>query len=206
MLASSGSRAGTGVGRSAPRLPRLRPPLQSPNSQRDPRGGCRFSLCRPAQRTSGRAPGGSGHRRRGSAGHSIGTLGIAASLFETFAATGLSIEGLSPLTHSFKISSGNSAEFHLQSPKQHEPGRGETWLATSRVTLQSPVKAQAGLLSHLRQVANCGRSASHSSRVERPAMPEVAMCRPSSRITPFSQLPQGQRSRHPGHSWNGSQR
>jgi hypothetical protein len=61
----------------------------------------------------------------------IGTLGIAANPCEMFAQTGLEIKAQSPLAQTFTISLANGHNGYLPTPRDHELGGYETWLARS---------------------------------------------------------------------------
>lgn len=61
----------------------------------------------------------------------IGSLGIASVPCEVFAATGLQIKERSPLRQTFTISLANGYNGYLPTPRDHERGGYETWLARS---------------------------------------------------------------------------
>lgn len=61
----------------------------------------------------------------------IGDLGIAGVPCEVFAATGRQIKARSPLKQTFTISLANGYNGYLPTPRDHEVGGYETWLARS---------------------------------------------------------------------------
>jgi hypothetical protein len=84
----------------------------------------------------------------------IGTLGIAAAPCEVFASTGLQIKAKSPLRQTFTISLANGYNGYLPTPRQHELGGYETWLArSSYLEIQASERIRDELLRLLGRVA-----------------------------------------------------
>lgn len=77
----------------------------------------------------------------------IGSLGVAAIPFETFAETGLEIKSRSPFKPTFTIELANGAYGYLPTPEQHEVGGYETWLGTNKVEKNATRKIVAELRS-----------------------------------------------------------
>ena len=84
----------------------------------------------------------------------IGNLGIATNPCEMFAATGLEIKARSPLAQTFTISLANGHAGYLPTPRDHELGGYETWLArSSYLEVQASEKIRDELLRLFRQVS-----------------------------------------------------
>ena len=91
----------------------------------------------------------------------IGTLGIAAAPCEVFASTGLQIKAQSPLRQTFTISLANGYNGYLPTPRQHELGGYETWLArSSYLDAQASEQIRDELLRLLGRVAEAAKSES----------------------------------------------
>lgn len=89
----------------------------------------------------------------------IGGLGIAAAPCEVFAATGLQIKSQSPLKQTFTISLANGYNGYLPTPRDHELGGYETWLArSSYLEVSASEKIRDELLRLLAAVAGDDRS------------------------------------------------
>ncbi|WP_162006525.1 neutral/alkaline non-lysosomal ceramidase N-terminal domain-containing protein [Roseimaritima sediminicola] len=76
----------------------------------------------------------------------IGTLGIAAIPFETFAETGLEIKRESPFEQSFTIELANGSFGYLPTPEQHRLGGYETWMGSNNVQKDASVKIVDALM------------------------------------------------------------
>jgi len=84
----------------------------------------------------------------------IGTLGIAATPCEMFAATGLQIKERSPWRETFTIELANGHGGYLPTPRDHELGGYETWLArSSYLEVDASEKIRDELLRLLAKVA-----------------------------------------------------
>ena len=84
----------------------------------------------------------------------IGTLGIAANPCEMFAQTGLEIKARSPLARTFTISLANGHTGYLPTPRDHELGGYETWLArSSYLEVQASEKIRDELLRLFQKLA-----------------------------------------------------
>lgn len=70
----------------------------------------------------------------------IGSLGIAAIPFETFAETGIEIKGKSPFETTFTIGLANGTYGYLPTPENHELGGYETWIGTNKVEKEASLK------------------------------------------------------------------
>jgi hypothetical protein len=88
----------------------------------------------------------------------IGTLGIASAPCEVFAATGLEIKQRSPLRETFTIELANGHGGYLPTPRDHELGGYETWLArSSYLEVEASEKIRDELLRLLGKVAAKGK-------------------------------------------------
>jgi hypothetical protein len=84
----------------------------------------------------------------------IGTLGIATVPCEVFARTGLQIKERSPMRETFTIELANGHGGYLPTPRDHELGGYETWLArSSYLEVEASEKIRDELLRLLEQVA-----------------------------------------------------
>ena len=84
----------------------------------------------------------------------IGTLGIVTAPCEVFARTGLQIKERSPLRETFIIELANGHGGYLPTPRDHEMGGYETWLArSSYLEIQASEKIREELLRLLGLVA-----------------------------------------------------
>lgn len=84
----------------------------------------------------------------------IGSLGIAAVPCEMFAVTGLQIKARSPLPQTFTIELANGYNGYLPTPRDHELGGYETWLArSSYLEVQASELIRDELLRLLQTVA-----------------------------------------------------
>lgn len=84
----------------------------------------------------------------------IGTLGIAAAPCEVFASTGLQIKAGSALRQTFTISLASGYKGYLPTPRHHELGGYETWLArSSYLEVQASERIRDELLRLLGEVA-----------------------------------------------------
>ncbi|WP_236973554.1 neutral/alkaline non-lysosomal ceramidase N-terminal domain-containing protein [Membranihabitans maritimus] len=88
----------------------------------------------------------------------IGTLGIAAIPFETFAETGLELKQRSPFENTFTIELANGAYGYLPTPEQHEVGGYETWLTTNKVEVNASRKIVLELMNLFNQVNTVTKS------------------------------------------------